>query len=152
MRTLKSFWFWLLVVWILVGGLAAWILVLRLPAWNWICTAGIAAWFVLGIGLALYLRQKALIKVLSKGAKTQSSDNFEESWKTGFASDVRKLLEALGSELPGRSGSSLRERRLVWTVSADFEASRRFLTSSGAVDATESRRHELSGEFQALAN
>jgi type VI protein secretion system component VasK len=152
MRTLKSFWFWLLVVWILVGGLAAWILVLRLPAWNWICTAGIAAWFVLGIGLALYLRQKALIKVLSKGAKAQSSDNFEESWKAGFASDVRKLLEALGSELPGRSGSALRERRLIWTVSADFEASRRFLTSSGAVDATESRRHELSGEFQALAN
>jgi type VI protein secretion system component VasK len=152
MRTLKSFWFWLLVVWIVAGGLAAWILVLKLPAWNWICTAGIAAWLVLGIGLALYLRQKALIKVLSKGAMAQSSDDFEESWKTGFASDVRKLLEALGTELPGRSGSALRERRLVWTVSADFEASRRFLTSSGAVDATESRRHELSGEFQALAN
>jgi hypothetical protein len=152
MRTLKSFWFWLLVVWILVAGLAAWILVLKLPAWTWICTAGIVAWLVVGIGLALFLRQKALIKVLSKGAKAQSSDNFEESWKTGFASDVRKLLDGLGTELPGRSASALRQRRLVWTVSADFEASRRFLSASGAVDATESRRHELSGEFQALAN
>lgn len=152
MRTLKSFWFWLLVVWILIGAVGVWILVLKLPAWTWVCTAGTAVWFLSGIFLALFLRQKALIKVLSKGAQTQSADRFEEAWKTGFDSDVKKLLEGLGSTIPGRSGGVLSARRLIWVVSADFEASRQLLSAAGAVDATESRRHELSGEFQALGN
>ena len=152
MRTLKSFWFWLLVVWILVGIATVWILAIKLPAWTWVYTAGAVVWFLSGIFLSLFLRQKALIKVLSKGAQTQSADRFEESWKTGFASDVKKLLEGLGSTVSGRTGSTISARRLIWVVSADFEASRQLLSSAGAVDTTESRRHELSGEFQALGN
>jgi len=152
MRTLKSFWFWLLVVWILVGISAVWILSIKLPAWTWVYTAGAAVWFLSGLFLALFLRQKALIKVLSKGPQSQSADRFEEAWKTGFASDVNKLLEGLGSTVPGRTGSTISARRLIWVVSADFEASRQLLSSAGAVDTTVSRRHELSGEFQALGN
>jgi type VI protein secretion system component VasK len=147
MRTLKSFWFWFLVVWLVAGIVAVAVVASRAAAWTWIHTSVAVAWFVAGILIGLYLRQRALVKLLSKGAQAESNDRFDEVWKSGFAADARKLLEGDGS----RSGAVSR-RRLLWVVSVDFEASRRLLLAGGAVDATDAIRHELSGEFQVLGN
>lgn len=155
MRTLKSFWFWFLVVWIAIGIAATWIFAVKLPVWHWWCTLLAALWFVVGTAIALILRQRALIRTLSKGAETSSNDQFEEAWKTGFVADVRKLLEGSatkGVQIGVKSSDDLSQKRIFWAVPADFAAAKSLLEASGARDVTESRRHELSGEFQNLGN
>jgi type VI protein secretion system component VasK len=154
MRTLKSFWFWFLVVWIAVGAATTWILAAKLPAWPWWHTLVAAVFFAIGIILALFLRQRQLIRTLSKGSESQSGDQFEEAWKTGFVADLRKLVETTSSkgiQIGGKS-DDLAQRRVVWVVSADFDAAKTLLEAAGARDVTESKRHELSGEFQNLGH
>ncbi len=152
MRTLKSFWFWFLVVWIVVGVTAVWILAVKLPVWPWWHTALALVYAAIGVGIALLLRQRQLIRTLSKGSETQSSDQFEEAWKAGFVSDFRKLLESAPSKgiaIGGRA-EDLSARRFTWVVPADFEAAKTLLEAAGARDVTDSKRHELSGEFRNL--
>ncbi|MBK9576667.1 MAG: hypothetical protein IPK50_02150 [Fibrobacterota bacterium] len=148
MRTLKSFWFWFMVVWILVGITAVLVLAIKFPPWTWIHTAGAVIWFVVGILIGLFLRQRALIASLSKGSESQSQDTFLESWKTSFASDLAKLAESAGSTKDG----GINARRLVWTLSPDVEQAKVLLEAAGATDITAGRSHELSGEFLALAS
>lgn len=154
MRTLKSFWFWFLVVWIVVGVAATWILAVKLPAWPWWCTLIAVVWFAIGVFVALFLRQRQLIRTLSKGAESQSTDQFEEAWKSGFASDVRKLSESSSTKgvQIGVKSDDLAQKRIFWVVPSDFDSAKALLEASGARDVTESRRHELSGEFQNLGN
>lgn len=148
MRTLKSFWFWFMVVWILVGITAVLVLAIKFPPWTWIHTAGAVVWFLVGILVGLFLRQRALIASLSKGSESQSQDTFLESWKASFASDLAKLMESAGSSKEG----GINARRLVWTLSPDVEQAKTLLEAAGATDVTAARSHELSGEFLALAS
>ncbi|HQF54740.1 MAG TPA: ImcF-related family protein [Fibrobacteria bacterium] len=154
MRTLKSFWFWFLVVWIVVGVAATWILAVKLPAWPWWCTLIAVAWFAIGAFVALFLRQRQLIRTLSKGSESRSTDQFEEVWKSGFASDVRKLSESSSTKgvQIGVKSDDLAQKRIFWVVPSEFDSAKALLEASGARDVTESRRHELSGEFQNLGN
>jgi len=155
MRTLKSFWFWFLVVWVVVGIAATWILAVKLPAWHWWCTLISVAWFAIGVFVALFLRQRALIRTLSKGAESHSNDQFEEAWKTGFVADVRKLAESSsgkGVQIGMKNADDLSQKRIFWAVPTDFDAAKALLSAGGGRDVTESRRHELSGEFQNLGN
>jgi|GEM_PF-1504427 len=155
MRTLKSFWFWFLVVWVVVGIAATWILAVQLPEWHWWWTLICVAWFAIGVFAALFLRQRALIRTLSKGAESHSNDQFEEAWKTGFVADVRKLAESSsgkGVQIGMKNADDLAQKRVFWAIPTDFEAAKVLLAAGGGRDVTESRRHELSGEFQNLAN
>lgn len=154
MRTLKSFWFWFLVVWIAAGAAATWILAVKLPAWPWWHTLVAVVYFAIGLFAALFLRQRQLIRTLSKGSESQAGDQFEEAWKTGFAADLRKLIDTTSSkgiQIGGKS-EDLAQRRVIWTVPADFEAAKTLLEAAGARDVTASKRHELSGEFQNLGH
>ncbi|HNY29354.1 MAG TPA: ImcF-related family protein [Fibrobacteria bacterium] len=148
MRTLKSFWFWFMVVWFLLGATASLILAIKFPPWTWIHTAGAVVWFLVGSLVGLFLRQRALIASLSKGSESTSQDTFQESWKTSFASDLAKLAESAGSSKDG----GINAKRLVWTLSPDVDQAKTLLEAAGATDITAGRSHELSGEFLALAS
>lgn len=154
MRTLKSFWFWFLIVWIAVGVAGTWIFALKVDPWAWWHTLIAAVFFAVGLFAALFLRQRQLIRTLSKGSETQSGDQFEEAWKTGFVADLRKLVDtssSKGIQIGGKS-DDLSQRRVLWVVPAEFDAAKTLLEAAGARDVTESKRHELSGEFRNLGH
>lgn len=154
MRTLKSFWFWFLVIWVAVGIAATWILAIKLSSWQWWHWVLSAVFFAIGTIVALLLRQRQLIRTLSKGSESRSGDQFEEAWKTGFVTDIRKLMEnssSKGIQIGGKS-EEFTQRRVIWIVSTDFEAAKTLMEAAGSRDVTQSKRHELSGEFQNLGH
>ena len=146
MRFPKPSWLWFFVLWTLFGVLGAWV------AWAvgvpiaWPALACCALWLAAGVVLAVVVRQRAMLRLLAKGARPESGDRFEEAWKEGLSSDVRELFRR------GDGRGEPRSARVVWTISVDPELPRALLESSGAVDATESVGHGLTGEFQALGS
>lgn len=151
---LKSFWLWFLIVWIAAGIVVAWVFHadwLTHPVWFW---SGFGIFIAIGILIALFLRQRELIRVFARGTIDRAADRFEVSWKAGFQADFEKLIASVvrSTQVGIKSGDDLRQKRISWILSEDGAETIRCLIGAGALDLTAARSHELSGDFARLGS
>lgn len=150
MKLFKSSWFWFLIAWIFLAvvGLIVILAVLRLD-WKIWHTVGLSVYAAVGVVGFLLLWQKNRIRVLAKGEQKDSANKFEELWKASMRADFQRLVAASTRMVVDglKSGDDLKEKSLCWVVSSDPLKAERMLLSAGAVDVTQQRSHELSGEF-----
>ncbi|MCB9495717.1 MAG: hypothetical protein H6686_02410 [Fibrobacteria bacterium] len=151
---LKTFWFWFLTIWILLvvaTTTTSLVLLHSLPWWGW-TAAGLG--LATGLAIGLILRQRALIRALARGAKSDAADAFEDTWKAPLLGDLRKLASASATDV--QSGvfarSDFESRLILWGISRNPAALKSHLEELGARNLTTSRSHELSGGFAEVAD
>lgn len=141
MKAHKSFWFWLLVVGILAEAVALWFFRSHwssLAPWSWMGAAGV---FLLILLLSLFLRQRALLRKMTKARPAAVDTKNEEPWKQKTRTDLETLTRLV---------EGFAQKKCVLTIGTHRQELQALLAASGATPVSQREESRLSGELTAL--
>jgi len=141
MKLLKAFWFWLLVLWTLTEGIL--LITLRstwslYSPWSWIGATGL---FLLVLLFSLFLRQRSLLRKMTKARPASVDAKNEEPWKQKVRADLDVIAKAVDGFV---------QKKCVLVMGTHRAELQSLLGAAAATNVLQREEARLSGELSAL--